>query len=55
MRENMQTPGGKDCQAFVDRFPSQDMKLINGVKDLVQKFWHDHTKPSSNQRDVEIF
>ena len=28
------------------------MKLIDAVKELVQMFWHDHTKPSSNQRDL---
>ena len=28
------------------------MKLIDVVKELVQKFWHDNTRPSSNQRDV---
>ena len=28
------------------------MKLVDVVKDLVQKFWHDHTIRSSNQRDV---
>ena len=28
------------------------MKLIDAVKELVQKFWHDHTRPISNQRDV---
>ena len=28
------------------------MKLIDVVKDLVQNLWHDHTRPSSNQRDV---
>ena len=25
------------------------MKLIDAIKDLVQKFWHDHTGPSSYQ------
>ena len=28
------------------------MNLINAVKELVQIFCHDHTRPSSNQRDV---
>ena len=31
----------------------RDMKLIDAVKDLVQNLWHDHTIPSSNQRDVQ--
>ena len=52
IRENLQTPGGKDCWAFVGRFPHRDMKLIDVVKELVQTFWHDHTRPSSSQRDV---
>src|SRR5713226_4482194 len=28
------------------------MKLVDAVKGLVQSFWHDHTRPSSNQKDV---
>jgi hypothetical protein len=28
------------------------MKLIGAVKGLVQDFWHDNTRPSSNQKDV---
>ena len=48
----MQTPGGKDCWDFVGRFPSRDMKLIDVVKDSVQMLGNDHTRPSSNQRDV---
>jgi len=52
IRENLETPGGKDCWAFIGRFPRRDMKLIDAVKGLVQNFWHDHTRPSSNQRDV---
>jgi hypothetical protein len=28
------------------------MKLIGGVKGLVQDFWHENTRPSSNQKDV---
>ena len=38
IRENIQTPGGKYCWSFVGRFPYRDMKLIDVVKDLVQKF-----------------
>ena len=52
IRENLQTLGGKDYWDFVGRLPCRDMKLIDVVKELVQTFWHDHTKPSSNQRDV---
>ena len=28
------------------------MKLVDAVKGLVQSFWHDHARPSSNQKDV---
>ena len=28
------------------------MKLIDVVKELVQEFWHDNSRPSSNQKDV---
>jgi len=52
IREKLETPGQKDCWAFVGRLPRSDMKLIDAVKELVQKFWHDNTRPSSNQRDV---
>ena len=33
IRENLQTLGGKYCWAFVGRFPHQDMKLIDVVKE----------------------
>ena len=39
-------------RAFTGRLPHSDMKLIAVVKGLVQEFWHDNTKPSSNQKDV---
>ena len=48
----MQTPGGKYCWDFVGRFPRRDMNLIDAVKELVQIYCHDHTRTSSNQRDV---
>ena len=28
------------------------MKLVDAVKGLVHSFWHDHTRPSSNWKDV---
>jgi hypothetical protein len=28
------------------------MKLIRVVEGLVQKFWHEHARPSSNQNDM---
>ena len=52
IKEKLETPGGKYCWDFVGRLPHRDMKLIDDVKDLVQKFWCDHTRSSSNQRDV---
>ena len=52
IRENIQTLGVKYCSTFIDRFPRRDMKLIDVVKELIQTFWHDHTKPSFNQIDV---
>ena len=52
IRENIETPGWKDCWDFVGRFPRRDMNLIDDVKELVQTFWHDHTRPSSNIKDV---
>ena len=38
--------------AFSGRFPHKDMKLVEAVKGLVQTFWHDNTRPSSNMKDV---
>ena len=38
--------------AFSSRLPRKDMKLVEAVKGLVQTFWHDNTRPSSNMNDV---
>ena len=38
--------------AFSGRFHRKDMKLVEAVKGLVQTFWHDNTRPSSNTKDV---
>ena len=38
--------------AFSGRLPHKDMKLVEVVKGLVQAFWHDNTRTSSNTRDV---
>ena len=38
--------------AFTGRLPHSDMKLIEAVKELVQEYWHDNSRPSSNQKDV---
>ena len=52
MREKLDTVGENDCLAFIGRLPRIDMKLIDVVKELVQTFWNENTRPSSNQRDV---
>ena len=44
--------GQTDVWAFIGRFPCVDRKLINAIKGLVQEFWHDNTRPSSNQKYV---
>ena len=38
--------------AYSGRLPRKYMKLVEGVKGLVQTFWHDNTRPSSNISDV---
>ena len=40
------------CWAFISRLPCSNMKLIDAIKELVQKFWHENTRTSSNQKDV---
>ena len=44
--------GEIDVWSFVGRLPCSDMKLIDAVKGLVQEFWSDNSRPSSNQKDV---
>ena len=44
--------GEIEVWSFVGRFPCSNMKLIDAVKGLVQEFWHDNSRPSSNQKDV---
>ena len=38
--------------AFSGSFPYKDMKLVEAVKGLMQTFWHDNTRPSSNTKDL---
>ena len=38
--------------AFSGRLPCKYMKLVEAMKGLVQSFWNDNTRPSSNTRDV---
>jgi hypothetical protein len=51
-RDSLDTGGPTDLWAFTGRLPHSDMKLIGAVKGLVQDFWHENTRPSSNQKDV---
>ena len=37
---------------FTSRLPHYDIKLIGEFKGLVHDFWHENTRPSSNQNDV---
>ena len=41
-----------DVWSFIGRLPCSDMNPIDAVKGLVQEFWHDNSRPSSNQKDV---
>ena len=44
--------GQTNVWSFIGRFPRFNTKLIDAVNGLVQEFWHDNTRPSSNQKDV---
>ena len=51
-REHLDTTAQTYFWAFIGRFPRRDMKLVDVVKGLVHSFWHDHTRPFSNRKDV---
>ena len=51
-REHLYTTDQTDYWAFIGWLPRRDMKLVDAVKRLVHSFWHDHTRPSSNRKDV---
>ena len=52
-RDNLDVEGQMETlSAFSSRLPREDMKLVEAVKGLVQTFWHDNTRPSSNMKDV---
>ena len=51
-REHLDTIAQTNFWAFIGQLPRRDMKLVDAVKGLVQRFWHDHTRPSSNWKDV---
>ena len=38
--------------AFSGRLTHKDMKLVEPVKGLMNAFWHDNTRSSSNTRDM---
>ena len=38
--------------AFTSRLPHFDMKLIEAVKGPIQEYWHNNSRPSSNQEDL---
>ena len=52
-RDNLDVEGQMETLwAFSGRLPRKDMKLVKVAKGLVQMFWHDNTRPSSNTKDV---
>ena len=51
-REHLDITGQTYFWALIGRLPRRDMNLVDAVKGLVQSFWHDHTRLSSNQKDV---
>ena len=52
-RDNLDVEGQMETLwPFSGRLPCKDMKLVEAMKGLVQTFWHDNTRPSSNTKDV---
>lgn len=52
-RDSLDIEGQKEkLWAFGGRLPRKDMKLVEAVKGLVQAFWYDNTRHSSNTSDV---
>ena len=51
-RDSLETGCQTDMWAFTGRLPRSDMNLIETVKGLVQEYWHDNSRTSSNQKDV---
>ena len=52
-RDNLDVEGQMETLwAFSGRLPRKDMKLVEAVKGLLQTFWNDNTRPSSNTKDV---
>lgn len=44
--------GQTNCSTFTIRLPHSYMKLIVVSNGLLQKFWHENNRPSSNQKYV---
>jgi hypothetical protein len=51
-QDSLDIGGPTDLWAFIGRLPHSGMKLIGAVKGLVQDFWHENIRPSSNQKYV---
>ena len=51
-RDSLETGCQIDMWAFTGRLPRSNMKLIEAIKGLVQEYWHNNSRPSSNQKDV---
>ena len=49
VREKLDSLGQIDCWAFIGRVPHSNMKLIDAVKELVQKFWPENTNIQSKR------
>ena len=50
-REHLDTTAQTYFWAFIGLFPRRDMKLVDALKGLMQSFWHDHTRSSSNRKE----
>ena len=40
------------CLSFIGRFPRFDRKLTNEIKNVIEKYWHDHTRVSPHSKYV---
>lgn len=52
VRENLENISQTNYWAFIGRFPSSKMKLIDVFKRLAQNIWHENIRPSSNLKDM---
>ena len=51
-RESIENDPINQCWSFSGRLPRSDIKLNVEIKSLIEKYWHDNTRVSSNARDV---